>query len=477
VGYGTLAAAFFILGLNDPPRKRRILYGVLSGWFLACLACTLYVPWIVTTLIIVGMIVTGVAVEKFISTEQRSLTLSRLGILILITGVAAVLFVATFAFRHLEAIRALNGTIYPGQRAAHFGGTLNPATILGAPFDFNAYQGRQFVSLNGTNQSENSSGIVFVFPLFFAWFGLIVSGLRLFRSQISAALTSTFLASFTLLGWAVLPLPSYVGRFLLLDRVSPGRLPPAIALVSVLVLGLFIGLMMNNSGRVSRSVVVVSVSFFVFIQLWAAGLYRVDQTQINLWKPIGIICFLALALLAILLGRSRLGLTLLLVFGSMQFLQTNPIQVGAEALLRNPVSSMVREVQAQLDEEVGWILFGGDIYVRGSLEAAGLRFVSGVSRYPKYDAWQILDPEAKHKDVWNRYAHLAFDVGEAGSEPVFTSPQDDVVAVSMDPCDSRLVRLGVEVVVTQDRELSGCGVLISEAEWSGRKIRAYQVAG
>jgi hypothetical protein len=126
-----------------------------------------------------------------------------------------------------------------------------------------------------------------------------------------------------------------------------------------------------------------------------------------------------------------------------------------------------------MGRDKGWMLIGGDIYVRGSIEATGVSFLSGVSRYPNWDAWLILDPTLQYEESWNRYGHLSISVGEKNSEPVISSPQSDVIQIVIDPCDKRLELLNVDLVVVQDMEISGCGTLLDDVTWGNRKIRVY----
>jgi hypothetical protein len=59
--------------------------------------------------------------------------------------------------------------------------------------------------------------------------------------------------------------------------------------------------------------------------------------------------------------------------------------------------------------------------------------------------------------------------------PVITSPQADVVKVALDPCDGRLQKMDVTIIVTQDFEFSACGSLIGETVWGTRTVRAYRL--
>jgi len=473
VGYGSLCGACFIAALGHSGR-RRIGLAALGGWALACFVCTLYVPWMITTAIVVGVVTLGVGVEFVRNADDRSDALRRLiGVLVLVGAVGGVL-TATFVLRHTEAMRAVNQTVYPGNRAAEVGGTLNPATIFGAPFDFYAYK-PQTVSINGTNQSENSAGIAYLIPVMAAFFGLFAAGLRILSTRISAALFSAILAGGVLLAWALLPLPSYVGRIFLLDRVPPARLVPAIAFVSVVGMGLLAAHAGDRRNVLKSRIVFPSVLIFGVIQLWAAGLYRVEQAPVNPWRPMLVAILVCGAIAACLRGFTRFGFGALLVFGIVQFLHINPLQVGARPLLDNPVSALVKSVRSEMGLDAGWLTLGGDIYLRGSIEASGARFISGISRYPDHASWKILDPKAQYESAWNRYAHVAIEAGEIGSEPVISTPQSDVVIVKVDPCDARLRDLGVDVVATQNYELTGCGRLLGEAKWGDRVIRAYSI--
>lgn len=471
VGYGALAGAFFIEAVSKVGRQR-IVYGVLAGWTFACFVCTLYIPWMITTAIVVGCVVVGVLIELARNApSRREIARVVLGIAVVAGSIAAIL-IATFVLRHAEAMKAVNGTIYPGNRVAEVGGKLNPATLFGAPFDYNAFN-PQTVTVNGTNQSENSAGIALLIPAAIVLFALVAAGLKILRNRTTAALTAVIVSGVILMSWALLPLPSYVGRMFLLDRVPPLRLLPTLSLVSVIAFGLVVCLVGTEDIRPRPSAVVVSILTFGFIQMWAAGLYRVEQNAINPWRPlilVGLICF---AIGACLSGFVRSGLALLLGFSIVQFVQTNPVQVGADSLLKNPVSALVADVEAKVGDDIGWLTLGGDIYVRGAIEASGARFVSGISRYPNHSAWKILDPSGRFESAWNRYAHIAVEVGEPGSTPSISSPQSDVVIVTIDPCDARLRDLDVDVIVTQNFELASCGKLIGSTQWGDRTVRAY----
>ena len=474
VGYGTLAGGLAILAFQARERGRQVGLSVLAGWSAACMLSTLYVPWIITTTIVVGCAVLPVVVYRLFSGADDRWKMSDVVRVVGVAGAVFLVLVTSYVLRHSEAIQAIGETVYPGQRTGERGGTLNPATVFGAPFDFLAY-GPQTVNINGTNQSENSSGIVFALPIAVIFFGLLTAGHK-FRKNIEGLVLGGLLAGSAILAaWAFLPLPAYVGRLVLLDRVPPGRLPPAISLVSSLALGALLSYLHNNNVTVSRSIRIAAVPVFSFVQLWTAGLYRVELNEVNPWRPIFVIVLLTIGFLFVTSKRWLVGSVVLIAFGLFQTVNINPLQRGADALLENPVSQLVNKVESSSATDSGWLMLGGDVYVRGSIEATGVDFLSGISRYPNHETWEKLDPTRQYVDAWNRYAHLVVETGVPGSLPVISTPQTDVVKIVLDPCDSRLSTLGVTKIVTQDYSLAGCGTLVGETTWGSRVIRVYSI--
>lgn len=474
VGYGTLAGGLAVLAFQARGRRRQIGLSALAGWSAACMLSTLYVPWIITTTIVVSCAVLPVVGFRLWSATDPRWQFSTLVRVMSVMGAVFLVLIASYVVRHSEAIQAIGETVYPGQRTGERGGTLNPATVFGAPFDFLAY-GPQTVNINGTNQSENSSGIVFALPVAVVFFGLLAAGKRLRESKEGLALTGLLAGSAILAAWAFLPLPAYVGRFVLLDRVPPGRLPPAISLVSALALGALVSYTHNNKVAVSKSVRVAAILVFSFVQLWAAGLYRVELNEVNPWRTILVILVLVIGWAFVTSSRWIVGAVILVAFGLVQTAHINPLQHGAEVLLDNPVSQLIKKVESSNAKDSGWLMLGGDVYVRGSIEATGVDFLSGISRYPNHEMWEKLDPTRQYADAWNRYAHLVVETGLPGSSPVISTPQADVVKVVIDPCDSRISTLGVTKIVTQDFVLSGCGALVGETTWGSRVIRVYSI--
>jgi hypothetical protein len=64
----------------------------------------------------------------------------------------------------------------------------------------------------------------------------------------------------------------------------------------------------------------------------------------------------------------------------------------------------------------------------------GVQSFNGVQLYPAPQMWQEIDPENRYREVWNRYASLAWSPGPG--EPVLHNPQDDVISMTFDSCSN-----------------------------------------
>jgi len=472
VGYGCLAAASFITSMRCKNRSSRRWFAILAGWSVACFVCTLYVPWMITTTISVGFLTLGMIIQHLINSRDRRNHLIQMMETVAILSLVSVVLIGVFLLRHKTAIAAVNSTVYPGNRLGESGGTLNLATMFGAPFDYLASK-PQTVNLNGTNQSENSSGVMFFVPVLVACLGNLKSRVLTPQLRSVGGLIAVLISGIVFLVWALFPISSTFGRFLLLDRVPPERLPPALALVSLLALGIFLNYQFNLGLKTSKKISIISILSFLAIHIYSASLYKVEQDEISLTTNMFVLILISVAIILLFQNFMRTGFMFLIALGALNFLQINPIQIGADPLLTNPVAQLVQRVESNMGRDKGWMLIGGDIYVRGSIEATGVSFLSGVSRYPNWDAWLILDPTLQYEESWNRYGHLSISVGEKNSEPVISSPQSDVIQIVIDPCDKRLELLNVDLVVVQDMEISGCGTLLDDVTWGNRKIRVY----
>ena len=104
---------------------------------------------------------------------------------------------------------------------------------------------------------------------------------------------------------------------------------------------------------------------------------------------------------------------------------------------------------------------------------------------PDAEQWELLDPERKAEDVWNRgasYLYVTFsqlDGKPPGAEPTIITTAPDVIAVIVDPCWLAESDLGVSHVVSIAELDSPCVEETDTFTWydGPQHVYALQSAG
>ncbi|HET9444134.1 MAG TPA: hypothetical protein VFO65_12470, partial [Acidimicrobiales bacterium] len=454
VGYGCLSAALLLFAVRAPGLRRRLALGGLAGLAGAAFLVALYVPWQIGTALVVGPVVAGALVPPLLDRATRWATVRAALVAGLVAGGVAVALFGAFVIDHREAVGAIADTVYPGRQEPFRGGTVNLAMLWGSALDSFAAQ-KPLAVVNGTNQSENATALVLLLPVGLACLVHAQAG-RLRAHPVAYPLLGSLLGGGVLLAWALLPVPASLGRLVLLGRMSPGRTYLPLGLAGAVAAALLAHYHLV-SGRRLRLVPVAAIGgLFAAVQLWAAGVYTVDGATVSL-RAATVLVLVVTAGVVLALGRRPVaGLAVLAGFCLWQASLVNPVQRGLDPLTETALRRAVEQVAGDRPQRAGWIAFGGDVAVIGTLTAAGVNTLSAVSPYPDADAWRVLDPDGRFEEVWNRYARVAFVPGPEGGPTEMKLIQPDAFVVTVDPCAPELTALDVEIVVTQDFELSSC---------------------
>jgi hypothetical protein len=257
-----------------------------------------------------------------------------------------------------------------------------------------------------------------------------------------------------LLVWYLAPVPDGVGRFTMFDRVRPDRLLMPFAVVSALVLGLFF----DNQRRRGRPLGAVPLAAgtlaFAVPTLWAGFGLRIDGELASRWQVLVLTIAFTVGI-ALALRGMRIGLWVLVGLFVISAATINPLQHGLDALLDHPSARLGRELRARPGAGSVLNFWGGDINARGGLTASGVDLVSGVNVYPNEEAWRVLDPDDSQRQAWDRYNNAVWYPAPPGAEPRIEG-EGDTIAVTVDPCDRRLSRLGVGTVVSIEQLSAPC---------------------
>ena len=453
IGYACLAGAALITAVRARSRSWRVAWAALAGWSGACLAIVLYPPTVFSMALVVGAATVAAIAPSFPPPDRRrQWWLGLVAVLGVGCAVGGALLVAFFVV-HRGGIEAVNDSVYPGQRR-NSAGTGDLRILFGAPFDLieSARSGPP-LNINGTNQSEAAAGLFTVFA--------VTGAVLLDRTRAAwrpwrdrAVLIGLLGVSAVLLAWYLAPIPDVVGRLTMFDRVRPDRLLMPFAVVSALVLGLFLDTHRRSGKKLRLLPLAAGTAAFAVPTIWAGFALRIDGEPAPRWQ----VLLLAAAFTAgvgLALSGARLGLWLLVAVVTLSAATINPLQHGLDPLLHHPATALGRELRARPGTGAVLNFWGGDITARGGLTASGVDLVSGVNIYPNKAAWRVLDPTDAEREAWDRYNNAIWNPAPPAAEPQIAGA-GDTIAVSVDPCDPRLARLGVGTVVSIEQLSSPC---------------------
>lgn len=472
VGYGCLATALVLRAYRTATARRRVALSALAGLILADFLAGIYPPWqIGTALVLVPVAVASVVPDLWASATRLRAVRSLVLVVPIVLGVAGALL-GSFLSEHRGAVTAISSTVYPGHRSAEHGGGAALPIVLGSAFDSFASV-KPYAVVNGTNQSENASGLPLLLPVAVAGLAL-VAWRRLRGSRSSPALIGCLMGGALVVAWMLLPIPSQVGRFLLLTRVPPYRLSLPLCLAGAIGLALLVCHQSESERPFPRTLLLACVAGFGGALAWGAARYTVDGAGIDTRRA-AVFVLVAMVGVALALSRRPLpGLAVLVIFSLWQASLINPVQRGLRPLTVNPLRHAVDSVKASAPAEAGWIAYSVDLTVRGILTAAGVNNLAGVSPYPDRAAWQVLDPRRASEAAWNRYAHVSFTAAPAGAAPSFTLIGPDNLSVAVDPCGAALRQLGVRFVVAHGLGPQTCLSPVVTVRQGGSDVVVYR---
>ena len=104
----------------------------------------------------------------------------------------------------------------------------------------------------------------------------------------------------------------------------------------------------------------------------------------------------------------------------------------------------------------------------------GVKSINGVHSYPQKKLWGTLDPDMRHKKVWNRYCHLSFVFLSDKNKLLIESLEKagDVVIVKLNPDHFQFSCLDVNYILFSGSEscLKNVDNVVKIFSYAGRHI-------
>lgn len=483
LGYGALAAGLYLLAVRTPRRSLRWSYAVGAGLSGAAFVVALYPPWQVSLVWVVGAVVVGRLLDDRVRLRLAASTLA-------VTLSAAAVPLTVWLAQNRDAVSAIAGTIYPGERISS-AGTGSLAHLLDAPLNpWLAGEAGATVGADGrggpwANLSEVASSWI-ALPVMALVVLAVVAARRAAPPPAARPdeepprdvprWTLALLAGVTLLllAWTLLPLPDLVGDLTLLNRVQPSRTPLALGLAQVLLVTVaahtLVGRRFSHWGWV-----VGAAALTAGCALWSASRLPWDSTLL----PVA-----GVALSGALLGgalawtatqhRPAVGAAALAVYAALGWALVNPLQHGTAPLTENPLASALTPLAT--DEDNPRVVVYGGFDTVATVRAAGLESVSGTTLYPSSDLMQRLAPG--QEALWNNYAQYRWIEAAPGSAPEIRQVKRSQMELSIPACDPVLLReVDPGWVVSESAMSADCLVALDAVEdGKGKQFWIYAVS-
>jgi hypothetical protein len=449
----------------------RVVLSAVCGWLGACLVLVLYPPWAVPMALLVGAVTAVAGAASYPAREARRAWWLRVLVATGVAATAGAALLVAFFLAHHGAIDALANTIYPGQRRSA-GGDGSLAVLLGAPFDLvESTRSAAELPVNGLNQSEAAAGL---FTLFAIAVAIVVdrrtSAWKPWRSRIG--LLTILAVGGIFVAWYLLPVPSGIGRLLLLDRVRSDRMLLPLAVAGALALGVLVEARRRRDAPPSGIGVLAGTAAFTVPTVWAGLTLDVSGHTAPRWQVL-LLAGVSTAGVALALWGRVAGLWVLVALFAAGAVTVNPLQQGLAPLVDTPAADLGRQLAARRDTGTVLQLFAqsnGYIGSAAGLTASGVPLLSGVNNYPDAAAWRVLDPNGSSRRAWNRYNIAVWTPGSPGSAPRFHLAPPADLTVRIDPCDPRLGRLAVRTIVSDQPLTEPC---LGEVLRTGGSVPLY----
>lgn len=356
---------------------------------------------------------------------------------ILIATSCFAIFLAVIAHVYInsvDTIKLVFNTVYPGALVFNGDNSLNTLADY-IPSIFFPMVPNNLIP----NVCECSMQFVYLFPI-----PLILSGIVLFYQKTKDNLLCGLLIVFLILCiFNFVHLPEAIIKIFLRDHINH-RLITAISFVGVLLL------IRSISGlkELEQKKLFIAISIILSIVMVYLSTFNFSSYYL-FWMPIVLVVFYSIIFSASFMASSKRNQKIFLICViCLSFLtgaMVNPIDQGTDVVFQSKFMKTVDGI-VEKDPNAKWITYDT---LRDILIPAGAKTINSVHTYPDFDTWHKIDPDKKYEDVYNRYAHIEFELQNVNNT-TFNLMSPDLFVVKLNVND--LEKLNVSYIAT-DNEL------------------------
>lgn len=466
-----LAVIGFTLG-NISSRARWLLASI-SGYFAVTLAMGGYLPFIVPGALLILFFLLGSVFNEIKYKSKFRHTLLKL--IPLATACVSTLFLLlVWVVTKQQTINLILNTSYPGHRTNFAGSQLIADKTLGQLFGGIWNRSLMYVADGtglGPNQSEAAGALIAGLGCLFA---LLVLSIYLIHKKLPLDWSILFT-----LFWIILIVAyMYVPGWDFLSRIFGLNFAPAERLKIAIVLTVVVGpvLLMkavSQYGDKALTILRISLLFYAALIFWgygAAVYIASEPLRPFVLSAIVVALLLTLGLWFIASKKTYgLGTALFLVSGIIVSWGVNPVYSGAVNLADSQLGNKISQINNAQD---GNWLSVGNTEAMATLIETGVSTYSGIQPFPAVEMWNLIDPEDSYKKIWNRLAHIHWNI-HLGELQMF-NPQPDVIEINFDPCGA-FAQENLNYVIASSILNSNCLSQISSVKEGQTDFIIYRV--
>jgi hypothetical protein len=423
-----------------------LLAGILCLVFSVNFVLVFYPPYQIPLFYLLLFIILGKILKEWNGSLRTNLKLKFLSLTVI--AFSSITSMLCFFFDVRETIHLVQNTYYPGQRRVH-GGTVSLMKYFYGFFDLFFYE-KHFPQKIG-NVCEGSSFILL-------WYMSIVKITKEKNPLYWCVLIFTVCTSlYMLLGF-----PSIIEKILFLNLVQPERSLIALGYANILLTALFLGSYNRSNTMSSSKASLYALLGFGLLLFYAFSLNREFEFFFRASQLITASLGISFLIFCLLNRRVMLFAVTILLFTFIPNHRVNPLAHGIKPLLENDINNFITNKLPDKNEEK-WAVFGDRIFA-DLIKATGVSVFNGVKYSPDLLTMQLLDPEKKFFEVYNRYAHINLSVDTILSKPNFHLIQADFYTLSIDQCSEDFKKLGITNLIFIDKfpHKPGCLVPLNE---------------
>ena len=450
----SIGLSAFILLIRSKSLWKKFLSTLLLSYAIISFGLILYPPFQIPIAWISIFLAIGFLLqEKYFKKNNKKRI--RVDMLFLFLCISIVLFTLLMYIKgNKEVIEITKQTVYPGQRFIS-AGQGNFTNLLNGFYNIlmqSDYNGAPYA-----NQCEASNFLIlsiFLLP----W--IIYKNIQMYKKEkkLDYLTLSICLGMMFLSIWYLFPLQDFISKYTGLYLVLPQRALIGIGFANIIIMILTFE---NSQYRIKNvkdiifSLIIIAVTLCSYY-LVGRHLYTISPNSFSnptvipdIIKIVGISMFTGF-LIYLLLIKHKLFLFAFLAYAFLSTVFINPISKDLNIINS---TNLAKNIQADNFNNSQWIAYGNHAIAQYAL-ANGADVINGVHIYPQFTLWEIIDPEKKYINIYNRFAHISFS--NYTKEDFIELNAMDSIIVSLDACDKKIQQLGIDFVISNNEMDNSC---------------------